>query len=77
MLFESLNPVIPNNSQKCLEDLGLADFLRSHARFVPPAAYRGMSGTNLVTLHIYVMYIALSTNIVFAKQQEEWAAGKL
>jgi hypothetical protein len=60
VLFESLNPVIPNNSQKCLEDLGLADFLRSHARFVPPAAYRGMSGTNLVTLHIYVTYIYIS-----------------
>jgi 2-polyprenyl-6-methoxyphenol hydroxylase-like FAD-dependent oxidoreductase len=33
------------NSQKCLREIGLAEFLDSEAQFVPPAAYRGVDGT--------------------------------
>ena len=32
------------NSQSCLEDIGLGDFLHSEACFVPPAAYRDVEG---------------------------------
>lgn len=33
------------NSQSCLEDIGLGDFLHAEACFVPPAAYRDVKGS--------------------------------